>query len=64
MFEKPPPREITELVNFPQSEEYKFDKVKFYNKILERTEKRRRKYQEHQPTPIEYNVGDQVLLKK
>ena len=63
MFEKPPPREIAELINFPQSEEYKFENVKFYNKILERTEKRRKKYQEHQPKPIEYNVGDQVLLK-
>ena len=62
MFEKPPPREITELINFPQSELYQFDNIKFYNKTLVRTEKRRRKYQEHQPKPIEYNIGDQVLL--
>ena len=63
MFEEPPPREVAENINFPQDEEYKFDEVKFYNKVLGRTEKRRRKYQEHQSKPIEYNIGDQVLLK-
>ena len=60
MFGRPSPREIAEIINFPQSEEYKFDEIKFYNKVLERTEKRRRKYQEYQPKPIEYNVGDHV----
>ena len=63
MLGRPPPREIAEIINFPWGEEYKFDEIKCYNKVLERTEKRRRKYQEHQPKPIEYNVGDQVLLK-
>ena len=28
MFEKPPPREIAELINFPQSEVYQFDNIK------------------------------------
>ena len=33
MYEKPPPREIKEIIEFPMNDVYKFDKVKFYNKV-------------------------------
>ena len=63
MFERPPPREIAELINFPRGDQYQFDNMKFYNKTMERTEKRRSKYQKLQPKTIQYQVGDKVLLK-
>ena len=40
MYEKPPPREIKEMINFPENLKYKFDTVRFYNKIIEKTEKK------------------------
>ena len=58
MFHRPPPREITELIQFPSEDEYKFDDIKFYNKTLERTEKIKRKYQRLQPNPVRYQIGD------
>ena len=45
MYEKPPPREIKEIIEFPDNDEYKFDKIKFYNKVAEDQEKRQNKYQ-------------------
>ena len=35
MYEKKPPREITEIINFPISAEFKFDKTRFYNNAVE-----------------------------
>ena len=63
MFEKRPPREITEMIDFPQGNEYKFNKLKFYNNAVERAEKLRIKYKKSQPKIITYEVGDKVLLK-
>ena len=64
MFEKPPPLEITDIINFPQSQEYQFNKVQFHNKIVERIEERRRKYQNKVPLKIiQYQVGDKILLR-
>ena len=63
MFERPPPREIAELINFPRGDKYQFDNIKFYNKTMERPEKRRSKYQKLQSRTIQYQVRDKVLLK-
>ena len=63
MFEKRPPIEITELINFPRSEEYQFDRMKFYNNTVERAERRRNKYKKTQPKVIMYKIGEKVLLK-
>ena len=63
-FEKPPPREICDIIQFPQSQEYQFDRIHFHNKIMEKLEQRKSKYQQRVPVKIiQYNVGDQVLLK-
>ena len=43
MYEKQPPREIKEMINFPENLEYKFDTVRFYNKIIEKTGKKKNK---------------------
>ena len=45
MYEKQPPREIQELIKFPKSQQYQFNKVKFYNQVIENLEKHRNKYQ-------------------
>ena len=39
MYEKPPPQEIEEILEFPMNNVYKFDKLKFYNKVAEETAK-------------------------
>ena len=64
MFEQRPPREITEIINFPQGSKYEFNKVKFYNNAVERAEKLRLKYKKSRPKIITYEVGDKALLKK
>ena len=63
MFERRPPREITELIEFPPCDDYTFDQVKFYNKTVERAEKMREKYKKQQPKIITYKIGELVLLK-
>ena len=62
MFERRPPREITELIEFPPCDDYTFDQVKFYNKTVERAEKMREKYKKLQPKIIKYKIGELVLL--
>ena len=62
-FQRPPPRDITSLIQFPSEAEYQFDNVKFHNKILERTDKIRQRYKQLQPKPLQYQIGEQVLLK-
>ena len=64
MFEKPPPREISDLIKFPQSPEYQFNRIQYHDKIMEKLEQRRRKYKQQAPTRIiKYKIGDQVLLR-
>ena len=60
MYEKRPPREITEIINFPISAEVKFNRTKFYNNAVERAQKLRIKYKKLQPKVIKYEVGDRV----
>ena len=63
MYEKQPPREIQELIKFPKSPPYQFNKLKFYNQMMENLEKRRNKYQKIKGKIIKYEVGEKVLLK-
>ena len=63
MFERPPPREIKEIINFPDEPAYQFERAKFYNKVLEKTEQQRKKYVKSQPKAIKYEVGEKVLVK-
>ena len=63
MYEKPPPREIGDIINFPNHQDYQFDRIKFYNRIVEKTEKLKKKYQENQPHAITYKIGEKVLLR-
>ena len=54
MYEKQPPREIQELIKFPKSPQYQFNKLKFYNQVIENLEKRRNKYQKIKGKIIKY----------
>ena len=61
--EKQPPREVTDLISFPDTQEYKLDRIKFYNKMVEKTNKQRDKYQNRQHRIINYSVGEKVLFR-
>ena len=62
-YEKQPPREIVEILEFPKNSNYTFDKIKFYNKVAEDQEKRRNKYQKGMGKIITYTIGENVLFK-
>ena len=64
MYEKPPPREIQDIIEFPTSQEYKFNRIRFYNKLAEDQERRKNKYQKAIKKIISYEVGEKVLLKQ
>ena len=58
MYEKPNPREIEEIIEFPTNDGRKFDQVKFYNKVAEDQEKRQAKYQKAIGRVITYKEGE------
>ena len=63
MYEKPPPREITDILEFPSNHMYRFDKAKFYNKVAEDQIKRQNKYQKASGKLIIYEKGEKILLR-
>ena len=38
MFDRPPPREITSLINFPPGERVEFNKIEMHNRLLHKAE--------------------------
>ena len=63
MFEKPPPREIQDIINFPINPEYQFESIKFYNRVMEKAEQQKKKYKKNHPKPINYQVGERILIR-
>ena len=63
MHERLPPREISEIINFPNNPAYQFDNVRFHSKLNEQAEKKRKKYKIIQKKMIQYKIGDKALLK-
>ena len=63
MYERQPPREIADILEFPKEHKYRFDKIQFYNKVAEDQEKRRIKYNKSMGKIITYTIGEKVLLK-
>ena len=63
MYEKRPPREIQELINFQESQRYEFDKIKFFNKVIDNLEKRKNQYKKNEDKIIQYEVGEKALLR-
>ena len=62
MFERLPPREIQDIINFPINPEYQFENVKFYNRIMEKAEIKKEKYERNNPKPINYQIGEKILI--
>ena len=63
MFEKPPPREIQDIINFPNNPDYQFESIKFYNRVMEKAEQLKKKYKKNHPKPIKYQVGEKILIR-
>ena len=63
MHEKPTPRAIQEIIEFPTHKEYKFDQIRFYNKVAEDQERRINKYKKAIKKVLKYKIGEKVLLK-
>ena len=63
MYEKPPPREIADILAFPITNIYKSDKAKFYNKVAEDQVKRQNKYQKASGKLIIYEKGENLIKK-
>ena len=63
MFEKPPPREIISLVNFPPGERVEYNKMKMHNRLLHKAELLYKKETGKKKRINPYKVGDKVLIK-
>ena len=63
MFEQPPPREITSLINFPTGERAEHTKVEIHNRLLHKAELQRLREARKKKRIIQYKVGDKVLIK-
>lgn len=63
MFNKPPPREITTMIVFPENKAEGIDINRLYNRIQHKAELRRKRQLKTGWIPIKYNVGEKVLIK-
>lgn len=63
MFDRPPPRLITELIEFPPNTIEDFDVIEFHNRLADKTEKTKRKYEEKKHSINKYEPNDKILLK-
>lgn len=63
MFHKPPPRCITDIIEFPTQPETDFDVIKVYNRISLKNEQRKNRQWRNKTKPIQYKVGDKVLIR-
>ena len=64
MFEKPPPRKIISLVNFPPGERVEYNKMKMHNRLLHEAELLYKKETGKKKRINPYKVGDKVANKK
>ena len=63
MFNRPPPREIISMVQFPPMEQEEFAITALYNRVLHKAELRRRREEKNRMNVIKYNTGSKVLIK-
>ena len=63
MFLKPPPRDITKIIQFPEEPDEEIDITRIYNRILHKTELRKKRQSKTGVHPIKYNVGEKVLIR-
>ena len=58
--DRPPPREITDMIQFPTNTEYQFEKKRFYNRIAEKVEQQKNKYSKN---CLLYTSSGNMILK-
>ena len=63
MFNKPPPRQITEIINFPELPSEGVDLTRVYNRILHKTELKKRRRDKKGTPEIKFEVGEKVLIR-
>ena len=63
MHNRPPPREIPQIISFPPNEENEMAITKVYNRVLHKTELLRRRDEKCKARIIKYNLGDKVLIR-
>ena len=63
MYNKPPPREITQIIQFPPRKQEELAITDVYNRVLHKAELRRRRDERNKVRIIKYNVVDKVLIK-
>ena len=63
MFDRPPPREITSLINFPPGERLEFNKIEMHNRLLHKAELQHKRDTKKKKRIDTYQIGDKVLIK-
>ena len=63
MFNQPPPREITSLIEFPPMEKKELAITELHNRVLHKAELHRKREEKHRMKILKYNIGEKVLLK-
>ena len=63
MFNEPPPRQITEIINFPGIPSEGVDLTKIYNRILHKLELKKRRRDKKGTPEIQFEVGEKILIK-
>ena len=63
MFNRPPPREITSMIEFPPMEPEESTHTEVHNRVLHKAELQQKKEEKKKLKIIHYNIGDQVLIR-
>ena len=63
MYNRPPLREITSLIQFPPMTEKEFSITTLHNRVLHKAELRRRRKEKLRTKIIKYNLGERILLR-
>ena len=64
MFNRPPPREIISLIEFPFMEEKELAIIEIHNRVLHKAELQKKKEERDNNKILKYYMGEKVLLKK
>ena len=63
MFNRPPPREIISLIEFPFIEEKELSIIEIHNRVLHKAELQKKKQERDNNRILKYYMGEKVLLK-
>ena len=63
MFNKPPPRQITKIIDFPEMPSEEVDVTRVYNRILHKMELKKKRRDKRGTPEIKFEVGEKVLVR-